>query len=295
VLEFTVVRAAMFFDLRSAPFILLVFWALGMSMIALALLVHLPHGAVLALSLAMIGSHNLLDGISPARLGPFAAVWQILHVPGVLTLQPLWMVSYPLVPWIGVMAAGYSFGRVYQLPARRRRAILLALGLLLTASFVIVRGLDIYGDPRPWSIQSGPMMTVLSFLNTTKYPPSLSFLLMTLGPAMLFLSWADRVRAGARNPLLVFGRVPLFYFVLHMPVIHALAVGLTWLRYGAAPFLFLPPPTLGTPRDLFPPDYGWDLWVVYLATGAVVLALYPVCLWFARRKAEQGQWWLSYL
>ena len=150
---------------------------------------------------------------------------------------------------------------------------------------MLIRALNIYGDPRPWSGQGTPLFTVLSFLNTTKYPPSLSFVLMTLGPAMLFLAAADRLRVGDRNPLVVFGRVPLLYFVLHIPIIHLMAVGLTWLRYGDAPFLWLPPPTLGTSRDAFPPDYGWDLWVAYAVTFAAVSVLYPICLcWRASRR-----------
>ena len=152
-----------------------------------------------------------------------------------------------------------------------------------------------YGDPRPWSVQGQAVFTVLSFLNTTKYPASLSFLLMTLGPAMLFLAWADRLRVSERNPLLVFGRVPLFYFIVHIPIIHVLAIALTWLRYGSAPFLFEPPPTLGTPRNVFPPDYGWDLWVAYAVTAAVVAALYPLCLFFARLKARRRDGLFSYL
>jgi hypothetical protein len=118
---------------------------------------------------------------------------------------------------------------------------------------------------------------------------------MTLGPAIAFLGWIDRARPKERNPILVFGRTPLLYFVLHLPLIHAVAIGLTWWRYGAAPFLFLPPPTVGTARQLFPPDYGWDLWVVYAVSAAVVLALYPVCLWFARLKARRRDWYLGYL
>ncbi len=159
----------------------------------------------------------------------------------------------------------------------------------------MIRALNVYGDPRPWAPQRDVVTTLLSFLNTTKYPASLAFLLMTLGPALLFLAWADRLRLGDRHPLLVFGRVPLFYFLVHIPVIHAIAVALTWFRYGAAPFLFMAPPTLGTPRNLFPPDYGWDLRVVYAVWVAAVLALYPVCLWFMRLKARRRDWWLSYL
>jgi uncharacterized membrane protein len=296
-LEFTVVRAGFFFiNLDSSPVFLLVLWALGMSMIALALLVHLPYRVLLAVSIATIALHDLFDRVTPEQFGAFSWLWQILHVQGLLTAgPPLVIVAYPLVPWIGVMAAGYCFGRVYRLGTERRHLVLLRLGLALTVTFFVLRALNGYGDPRPWSVQDGTSHTWLSFLNTTKYPASLDFLLMTLGPAILFLAWAGRLRLTERNPLLVFGRVPLFYFVVHIPLIHALAIAMTWARYGAAPFLFLPPPTLGTPRDVFPPDYGWDLWVVYLLTGGVVLALYPVCLWLSRLKARRREWWLSYL
>ncbi|MGH9350335.1 MAG: DUF1624 domain-containing protein [Vicinamibacterales bacterium] len=295
VLEFTVVRAGFFFDIGIDPLLLVVFWALGMSMIALALLVHLPYAVLLGLSVAMIALHNVFDAIPAARFGAYAWLWQILHAQGLLRAAgPTVIVGYPLVPWIGVMAAGYCFGRVYRLPAERRRNLLMKIGVALTAAFVVIRMLDVYGDPRPWNVQSQSIYTVLSFLNTTKYPASLAFLLMTLGPALMFLAWADRIRVGERHPLLVFGRVPLSYFVLHIPLIHATAIALTWIRYGAAPFLFTPPPTLGTPRSVFPPDYGWDLWVVYAVWVAIVLALYPVCLWFMRLKARRRDRWLSY-
>ncbi len=295
VLEFTVERAGFFFEIGIDPLFLLVLWALGMSMVALAALVHLPFGALLAVSVAIVALHNLFDGVAPARFGAFAWLWQILHVQGLLMPKPVVIVAYPLVPWIGVMAAGFCFGRVYRLPPERRRALLLRLGVALTAAFIVIRALNVYGDPRPWSPQRDAITTVLSFLNTTKYPASLAFLLMTLGPALLFLAWADRLRLGDRHPLLVFGRVPLFYFLTHIPVIHAIAIALTWVRYGAAPFLFTPPPTLGTPRAVFPPDYGWDLWVVYAVWAVTVAALYPVCLWFMRLKARRRDWWLSYL
>jgi uncharacterized membrane protein len=296
VLEFTVVRAGFFFEIGIDPLLLVVFWALGMSMIALALLVHLPYAVLLGLSLAMIALHNMFDGVQAARFGGFAWLWQILHTQGLLRVaEPTVILAYPLVPWIGVMGAGYCFGRVYRLPAERRRSLLLKLGLALTVAFVVIRMLNVYGDPRPWSVRSQSIYTVLSFLNTTKYPASLAFLLMTLGPALLFLAWIDRVRLPDRHPLIVFGRVPLFYFVLHIPLIHGIAIALTWLRYGAAPFLFTPPPTLGTPRNVFPQDYGWDLWVVYVVWLAAVLALYPVCLWFMRLKARRRDWWFSYL
>jgi uncharacterized membrane protein len=296
VLEFTIVRAGFFFQIGVNPLILLVFWALGMSMVPLAALIYLPYRVLLALSVAMIVFHNLFDAVPAARFGQFAWLWQILHVQGVVAgSNPIVLVAYPLVPWIGVMTAGFCFGRVYRLPQDRRRSLLLALGLVLTIAFVGLRAINAYGDPAPWTTQRSAAYTVLSFLNTTKYPPSLLFLLMTLGPALLFLAWADRVHVGERNPLLVFGRVPLFYFVLHIPLIHAMAIGLTWLQYGSAPFLFMPPPTLGTPRNVFPPDYGWNLWTVYAVCAAAVFVLYPICLWFMRVKARRRSWWLSYL
>ena len=296
VLEFTLVHIGFFFSVEYRLLILLVFWALGMSMIALAALIRLPYRVLLVVSLGLIALHNLTDGIAAARFGAFGWVWQILHQPGLIaTGPPAILVAYPLVPWIGVMAAGFCLGRVYRLPAERRRVVLIGLGLALTAAFVIVRAANVYGDPRPWSWHSRPGFTLLSFLNCTKYPASLSFLLMTLGPVIAFLGLVDRLRPSDRNPLMVFGRTPLLYFVLHIPLIHAVAIGLTWLRYGHAPFLFMPPPTLGTPRQMFPADYGWDLWAAYAVTAVVVTALYPVCRWFARLRARRREWWLSYL
>lgn len=294
VLELSVVRLGFFFNFDYDMVFLLVFWALGMCMIALALLVRLPHRALLIVSAGVIVLHNLADGIPAARFGPLAWVWQVLHEQALLVRSPAVVVAYPLVPWIFVMAAGFCLGRVYQLPLERRRPLLIRLGCALTLAFLVLRGLNLYGDPRPWAAQGDGVFTLLSFLNTTKYPPSLAFLLMTLGPAIAFLGWVEPVRASERHPLLVFGRVPLFYFVVHIPLIHAVAIALAWLRYGAAPFLFVPPPTLGTPRQLFPPDYGWNLWVVYAVTATVVLGLYPACLWFARLKQRRGDWWLSY-
>jgi len=296
VLEFTVVEIGFFFNLEYRLLFMLVFWALGMSMIALAGLVYLPYRALVAVSLGMIALHNLTDGIPPETFGAFGWLWRILHQPGLLAAgPPAVIVAYPLIPWIGVMAAGFCFGRIYRLPAERRRPILIGIGVALTAAFVVIRAANIYGDPRPWVVQSRPEFTLLSFLNCTKYPASLSFLLMTLGPGIAFLGLIDRIRPGERNLFIAFGRTPLLYFVLHIPLIHAFAIALTWLRYGGASFLFLPPPTLGTPRDLFPADYGWSLGMVCVLTAAVVLALYPLCLWFSRLRARRREWWLSYL
>lgn len=295
-LEVTVVRFGFFFNVDYSLVLLLVFWALGLSMIALAGLIHLPFRVLACVSVGMIVLHDLADGVQAASLGQAAWFWNLLHQPGLIaTGGPLLIVGYPLVPWAGVMAAGYCFGRVYRLPADRRSKLLVRLGLALTAAFVVLRVANVYGDPSLWAGQPTPLYTLLSFLNTTKYPPSLLFLLMTLGPAIALLGSIDGVRPDERHPLLVFGRVPLFYFVVHLPLIHAMAIGLTWFRYGAQPFLFTPPPTLGTPRDLFPPDYGWSLAVTYAVWIAAVVALYPVCLWFSRLKQRRSEWWVRYL
>jgi uncharacterized membrane protein len=296
VLEFTLVKIGFFFNADYSVVILLVFWALGASMIALAALVHLPFRTLAAVSAGMILLHNLTDGVTAASLGKAGWIWNVLHQPGpIVTGGPVLFVAYPLIPWIGVMAAGYCFGRVYRLPSERRSRVLLRLGLALTAAFIVLRVANIYGDPAPWGGQATPVQTMLSFLNTTKYPPSLQFLLMTLGPAIAFLGLLDGARPNERNPFLVFGRVPLLYFVLHIPLIHLMAIGLTWMRYGSQPFLFLPPPTLGTPGDAFPSDFGWSLGVTYAAWIAAVVLLYPICLWFSRVKQRRKDWWLSYL
>jgi uncharacterized membrane protein len=295
-LELTVVRLAFFFDFDYSIVMLLVFWSLGLSMIALAGLVHLPFRALVAFSIGVIALHNLADGVQAASLGSAAWIWNVLHQPGAITVgKTVVIVGYPLVPWIAVMALGFCFGRVYRLPADKRARLLVRAGVAMTAAFVLLRFANVYGDPSPWAAQRTPLFTLLSFLNTTKYPPSLLFLLMTLGPSIALLGAIDGARPGERNPVLVFGRVPLFYFVLHLALIHAVEVGLTWMRYGTQPFLFIVPPTMGSARDAFPADYGWSLGATYVVWLGVVAALYPVCLWFSRVKRRRREWWISYL
>ena len=207
------------------------------------------------------------------------------------------LVIYPLIPWIGVMSAGYCFGRVLDLDPDRRRRLLLLLGLALTVGFVVLRLVNGYGDPSPWSAQSTPTLTVLSFLRTTKYPPSLEFLLMTLGPALLALAALtaiDRQPLSARHPLLVFGKVPLFYYLLHWYVLHSVAIVMAWFRYGRIGFMFGVPSSL-LPLGTYPDDYGYSLPVVCLVWAGIVIAIYPACLWYARLKARSRSAWLSYL
>jgi uncharacterized membrane protein len=297
-LELTVLRYVMFLEIRFTHtlILLLVIWMLGLSMVVMAGLVHLPIRVLAPLSVVVIAGHNLLDPIPAAKFGKLAWLWDILHQQAVFQVYSDNILSaYSLIPWFAVMAAGYCLGTVMLWEPERRRRFLLRLGLALTVGFVVVRGFNGYGDPAPWSVQHSWWFTVLSFLNCTKYPPSLDFLLMTLGPALMLMASIDRVRFSPKNPLIVFGRVPFFYYVLHLAVIHAVAIGMNFVRYGNTNFLLIPSPSMGSPRNLFPANFGFDLWVVYAVWAGVILLLYPVCRWYAGLKQGRRDWWLSYL
>jgi uncharacterized membrane protein len=298
-LEVTVMRLAYNFNLsREYPILLLVLWALGACMIGLAVLVWLPIRVLAALSLVAIALHNHLDNVTAGQFGSAAGVWNLLHQPGAFRLGTTTIiVGYPLVPWIAVMALGFCCGGVFLMERAVRQRHLTVIGAVAILGFVVIRAFNGYGDPAPWASQATPAYTALSFLNTTKYPPSLDFLLMTLGPALLALAWFDRQGLKQSNPLLVFGRVPLFYFVIHFYTAHAAAVFLATLRYGASAlgFAFHPVPSMGGPPELFPSRFGYDLWVAYLVWVLLLLALYPACRWFGEIKATRRSWWSSYL
>jgi uncharacterized membrane protein len=282
------------FDFRVT--FLIVLWALGWSMIVLAALVHLPTWLVTAFGVVMIATHNLLDSVSAASFGALAPVWSILHVPAVLISTPRFTVfeTYPLIPWVGVTAVGYGLGQVYRWEPERRKAFLLRLGIFLSAAFVVIRWLNIYGDPARWSTQSSPLFSVLSFLNTTKYPPSLLFLLMTLGPALLLLWAVNDGTPRFLRPALLVGKVPLFYFVIHMTIAHLLAVIVCFAQYGHVHWMF-ESPTLAQYPFTTPPGWGFDLAGVYVMWAVVVIILYPLCVWYAALKQRRTDWWLSYL
>jgi uncharacterized membrane protein len=307
VLEVTLVRLGVTFsfDVRMLAF-LQVIWVIGVSMIVLAALIYLPVKVVGAFGLAMIALHNLFDGFRVASWhGPDSPVpsfgaklWMLLHqafepFPIVGFPSPVVIVIYPLVPWIGVMAAGYAFGRLYDFDAQRRRRLLLIIGGTATALFVILRAIDIYGDPLQYSTQKNTLFTFLSFLNTTKYPPSLLFLLMTLGPSILVLAVFEKGRGGGwlREFFVTFGRVPLFFYLLQWPTAHLISL-LLHLAFGK-PTAWL----FQTPIDWIDglPPKGFNLGVVYLCWIGGVLLLYPLCKWFAGVKQRRKDWWLSYL
>jgi uncharacterized membrane protein len=274
-----------------------VIWALGVSMIALAGLIFVPRRLLLALSLAVIVLHNAFDPLTPAQLGGAGWLWKILHVSDSIPVSAhlTILTTYPLLPWIFVMSAGYCFGAVMDLDSEHRRQLLLRLGAALTAGFVVLRWSNIYGDMHSWASQTSAAMTVVSFLSVTKYPPSLLYLLMTLGPGIYLLGLLERVKLRDANPLIVFGRVPLFFYLLHLPLIHLAAIALAWFRHGQMRFMLNNPPSLWGPARLFPPDYGYSLVVVYLVWVGVLLALYPPCKWFSTIKQKSTSVLLSYL
>ena len=298
-LELTVLQVAYDFNVPTHYLVLLlVLWIFGICLTPMALLVQLPTRWLAALSVSAIALHNLLDGIAGPQSGPASWLWHIFHQPGLVTVggMPV-LVTYTLIPWLPVMTAGYCFGEILTLPPPQRYKLTRNIGVALVAIFILLRTINHYGDPVPWTAQKSAVMTVLSFLNCLKYPASLDFLCMTLGPTLLALAYFDRHPLRLGNPLVVFGRAPLFYFVAHLYIIHVTVVFASWLRYGsaAASFVFNPVPSMGGPARLFPPDFGWSLTVVYFVWIAVVVLLYPLCRWFARVKSERRSPLLAYL
>jgi uncharacterized membrane protein len=298
VLEMTVVLLGTTFNLDYAVIAWQVIWAIGWCMIALSALIFLPLPWLAGFSALMIAGHNLFDGVKSESFGSLSWFWKVLHE-GPSMLQPsenhVVFVVYPLIPWIAVISAGYCLGRIFDLDHDRRRRVLLQSGIALTIAFVLLRATNLYGDMHPWAAQNSPVMTVISFLNATKYPPSLIYLLMTLGPALIALGLLDGISVSERNPFLVFGKVPLFYYVLHWYALHLAAIGLAWFKYGRVDFLFGLPPSVNPMSRGYPPDYGYGLGMVYLVWIVILVALYPLCLRFARVKARHRAAWLSYL
>jgi len=287
-LELTVVHAAWLADIRLDIVVLQVIWAIGASMVVLAGVVWLPRTALLAFALLLVGGHNLFDAVHADQLGRLRWLWLLLHEDG--RLEPFagarWLVVYPLVPWVAVMALGYALGPWALLPRAARRARFLRAGLVTTLGFVVLRATNLYGDPQPWSAQAASLRTTLSFLDCEKYPPSLLFLAMTLGPALCGLGVMDRPLGPWASRVAIYGRVPLFYYVLHLVVIHVAAIALAWPALGAGALLH---------RFVMTDGLAYPLPAVYALWLAVVLALYPACRWFADVKRRSRAAWVSYL
>jgi uncharacterized membrane protein len=298
-LELTVIRVMWTFNFDFANYMLAgVIWMIGCCMMLMAAIVHLPVRAIGVLGVAIIAQHNVADvlGLQQA-FGDDGPHWllKVLYFGGGFQIGgdgPPLLVLFVIVPWIGVMMAGYAFGAVVVMPADDRRRVCLQLGLAVSTLFLVLRAFNVYGDPRPWSAE-GRMPALLSFLNTTKYPASLSFLLMTLGPMLLLLGWSERWRGRIVEMTATFGRVPMFYYLLHIPVIHLAAVLVSLMREGQINgWLFgnhplAPPPV--------PEGYMWSLPLLYAVFAVCVVVLYFPCRWFAGVRAKRASPWLSYL
>jgi uncharacterized membrane protein len=304
-LEFTVVRFGFSFNLDYSFFgMAQVIWAIGVSMIVMAALIWLPMRVAGIFGLLMIVAHNLLDGYQVPPNIAFGgqpppnvsqSLWILLHQQGIvpLTEGSFIFVAYPLIPWIGVMAAGWAFGTLYLKEADRRRKQLYAIGVAATATFVILRFINIYGDPSVWSAQPSPEFTLLSFLNATKYPASLLFLLMTLGPAIILLALTDRIDGKAiwQRICIVFGRVPMFFYILQWFVAHGMGIGLSYFAGKQVAHYFV---NLG-PGMQIPDDHGFSLAVTYAAWLGGLIVLYPLCYWWGDLKRRKKHWVFSYL
>ena len=289
VLELTLIAFGWDFTLHVIPWLAGVIWALGWSMVFMAALAWLPRGAIAAVGIALIVLHNTTDAITPAAFGEFGWVWKFLHFPDPRA-GTLIRIDYPIIPWVGVMAVGYAMGPLFRESPQRRQTILVGIGVSAVIAFIVLRWLNSYGDPMPWSVETRGTYTVLSFLRVRKYPPSLAYLLMTLGPLLIALAWLEHGRGRVFAFFVTFGRVPLFFYVAHIYLVHLVAVAVAHVQ-GSASFLF----TSEGPMVRHPSWYGIDLGWVYVGWVSIVIALYPMCRAFAHVKGRRRDWWLSYL
>lgn len=289
VLELTILKLVWVPEPFFRMFLLQVIWAIGVSMIALSVFVRLPLSGVAVVGLGIVAGHDALAPIEASSFGAWSVLWNLLHEPTMLDVSfgRQVMVSYPVLPWIGVICLGYAFGRVFEMPGAVRSRLTGRVGIGLIAVFLVLRTFNLYGDPVPWDVQGNAAFTLLSFLNCEKYPPSLLYLCMTMGPALLVLAWLDR-GGGARwrEPLVTFGSVPLFFYVAHLYLLRFTAIPISLFRFGAE--AATPPP--GPAGAAL-----WPLWTAFVAWAVALLVLYPACRWFAGVKRRRDDWWLSYL
>ncbi|WP_445956784.1 DUF1624 domain-containing protein [Yeosuana sp.] len=285
------------FDISYSRLILQVIWAIGFSMISLSFLIYLSRKSLLIIGSIIIVGHNALDGIVMSGSGFKSVVWYLLHQKSFIPLGDGNDIGvfYPVLPWIGLMVLGYCFGEFYQkdFDVNVRKKWLLRLGFGAIALFFVLRGINIYGDLVPWTLQDTSTKTILSFFNVTKYPPSLAFVLITMGPSLLFLYGIETVKNKLTDFFLVFGRVPFFFYFLHVLVIHVLAIMGILIFGGNWRDMILTAEVFANAKFI---NYGYSLWVVYLVWIAVVLLFYPFCKKYMIYKANnKDKWWLSYL
>lgn len=294
-LEFTVVNFGWYFNFPFPSIDFLVIWALGFSMIALAGFIYLPLPWILGIGLAMVFGHNLLDKIQVPGNDIDSILWSLFHQSNFYQFDGFTLfVGYPVVPWIGVMALGYCLGKLYEpeTDAAKRKKLLLWMGATAVVLFVLIRYTNAYGDMSPWQHQNSRSFTFLSFLNVSKYPPSLLYLLITLGPALLFLAFTEKSGLWLSGKIKVIGRVPMFYYLVHLYLIHLAALFATYFCGHTPGDMIL------TGWIAFQPQlkgYGFSLGTTYVVWLVIVIILYFLCRWYDRYKRSHQQWWLSYL
>lgn len=296
-IEIAIMPVIWYFNFSYGFIYLQVIWAIGISMIILAACMYLPWKVLLFAGLLLVAGHNLLDGITAEDKSFTSILWYILHQSNFLELSNnlMILVGYPVLPWIGVMILGYCFGKLYSngFDAFRRRKWLLWSGIGSIVLFIIIRAINVYGDLVPWSVQNNILFTVFSFINVTKYPPSLDFVLITLGPAFLFLCAFETIKSKITNFFIVFGRVPFFYYILHIFLIHLFAL-LGLVITGGNWRLMILTEEVFVNHEI--DTYGYPMWIVYIVWIVVVLLLYPICKKYMVYKAiHKDKWWLSYL
>ena len=297
-IELTIVNFSWTFDISLSVHIFQVIWAIGICMMLLAAFIYLPKKILLALGLIIVFGHNLLDGITQQGTEPLSMFWYYVHQFNFQVInngQGMMAIAYPFLPWLGIMILGYCFGHFYQKDYNKkiRKVWLLRLGFAAIILFFAFRFLNIYGDLKPWETKDEVTYTILSFFNVTKYPPSLLYTLMTLGPAFIFLYLIESVKNKMTNFLVVFGRVPFFFYIIHLYLVHLIGMlGLEILGENWQELIL----TVDRFKSGYLLNIGFDLWVSYLVWFIVIILLYPICKIYMQYKAKnRHKWWLSYL
>ena len=296
--EIAILNFLWWFDINFEFINLQVIWAIGVCMLILGLLIHLPKKLILGIALLIIFGHNALDTFTVTGKEPFSWLWHLLHqAGGGFSIGKTFIsFAYPVLPWIGIMALGYVFGTIYTIDFSKelRRKILIYTGISAIVLFYVLRGFNFYADLVPWKIQETTTKTIISFFNLSKYPPSLDYTLITLGPALIVLAFLENIKNKLTDFILVFGKVPFFYYIIHVALIHSLAIigllitGKDWHKMILNNAAFTNPEVLT--------GYGYPLWMVYILWILVVLSLYPICKKYMAYKAHnKDKWWLSYL
>lgn len=295
-IELFIMSFAFSFDVTYSIFFLQTIWAIGISMVILGLILWLPYTAIFIIGMVIVFGHNLLDFAEQKQMGGFGFGWSLLHHQNSFHLwgNHTLLIFYPFLPWTGLMLLGYCLGKLFgrDVDPARRRKVLTTLGLLIILFFILLRWANVYGDPSQWSTQKNSFFTFLSFINTTKYPPSLQYMCMTIGPALLILALFETIQNKFTRVITVYGRVPFLYYILHFYVLHTLCM-ILFLTRGHTFNEGLHP--TGSPFNFVNAGEGYHLRQVYLIWIGVVALLYPICKWFSNYKLTHKNWWLSYL